>query len=69
MPSDAADRVATALRVLAALPPADAPFITVYLDMRAGGAGDRPALTYLRGALVRHERALGVRGQIGRAHV
>lgn len=47
---------------LASLPPGPEPFVSLYLDMRAGSTGTHPGLTFLRGALNRQERAFGVRG-------
>lgn len=57
-----ADEIQSTLHQLAAIPPGEAPFVSLYLDLRTDATGTRPAMTFLRTALIRQARLLGPRG-------
>ena len=57
-----ADEIQSTLHQLAAIPPGEAPFVSLYLDMRTDASGTRPAMTFLKAALVRRARLFGPRG-------
>lgn len=55
-------QIRATLHELAEIPPKDAPFASLYLDMRAGATGLHPGRTFLKSALVRQARRFGPRG-------